>query len=162
MKVESHCQTFAQVWCSSQNPPLFYLTVPCLTTCTLSKIRPSRTVAHKYNLFQSSAPPPSKRKSCKQKKTTFFVTLPLPLPLLPFHLPLYLWATVRLDIQSYTRFSRQHAIQLIVTAGADPVGGFLEGQDPPPPPSAFGATPKLHKEGGNVARMRANTTCFGC
>ena len=44
-----------------------------------------------------------------------------------------------------------------VTTGADPGGGGPGGQDPSPP---FWGTPKLHKEGKNVARMRANGPHF--
>ena len=40
-------------------------------------------------------------------------------------------------------------------AGADPGGRGLGGQDTP-----FWGTPKLHKEGKNVACMHANATCF--
>ena len=39
--------------------------------------------------------------------------------------------------------------------GADPGGGDPGGQDPP-----FWGTPKLHKEGKNVARVRAKTPHF--
>ena len=41
-------------------------------------------------------------------------------------------------------------------AGADP-GGGAGGQEPPPP---FWGTPKFHKEGKNVARVRAETRRF--
>ena len=47
-----------------------------------------------------------------------------------------------------------------INTGADPGrgGGSPGGQDPPPPP--FWRTPKLHKEGKNVARMHTNGSHF--
>ena len=45
-----------------------------------------------------------------------------------------------------------------VRPGADPGGSGPGGQDTPPPP--FWGTPKLHKEGKNVARMLAKTPRF--
>ena len=45
----------------------------------------------------------------------------------------------------------------VYRAGADPGGGGSWGSGPPPP---FWWTPKLHKEGKNVARVRAKTPHF--
>ena len=43
-------------------------------------------------------------------------------------------------------------------AGADPGGGGVLGVNPPPPP--LWGTPKLHKEGKNVTRVRVNGLHF--
>ena len=69
----------------------------------------------------------------------------------------YLWKQLRNTIlqehyQEYDlkKFSENRA-------GADPGGGGLGGQEPPPP---FWGTPKLHKVGKNVVRLRTNTLHF--